>query len=47
MSFVREHFPHLVEDYTKRFAKADFVDKTYRDRMAALTRALCRKHGIG
>lgn len=46
MSFVREHFPHLVDDYAKRFAHADFVDKAYRDKMAAMARAACRKHGL-
>jgi DNA repair photolyase len=46
MSFVREHFPHLVDDYVKRFATADFVDKAYRERMAATTRSICRKHGL-
>ncbi len=46
MSFVREHFPHLVEDYTKRFARADFVDAAYRDMVAERVRAACRKHGL-
>jgi DNA repair photolyase len=46
MSFVREHFPHLVEDYTKRFARADFVDAEYRERVAERVRVACRKHGL-
>jgi DNA repair photolyase len=46
MSFVREHFPHLVEDYTKRFARADFVDGEYREMVAGRVRAACRKHGL-
>jgi DNA repair photolyase len=46
MSFVREHFPHLVEDYTKRFAKADFVSVEYRETMAERLRTVCRKHGL-
>jgi DNA repair photolyase len=46
MSFVREHFPHLVEDYTKRFARADFVDAGYREMVAERVRAACRKHGL-
>jgi DNA repair photolyase len=46
MSFVREHFPHLVEDYTKRFAKADFVSAEYREAMTDRLRTACRKHGL-
>ena len=46
MSFVREHFPHLVDDYGKRYAKADFVDAQYREMMAERMRAICRKHGL-
>jgi DNA repair photolyase len=46
MSFVREHFPHLLEDYTKRYAKADFVDAAYREKVVARARAACRKHGL-
>jgi DNA repair photolyase len=47
MSFVREHFPHLLEEYKRRFAKADFVDAAYRERVAERVRAACRKHGLG
>jgi len=46
MSFVREHFPHLVEDYTKRFARADFVDAKYRETVVERVRSACRKHGL-
>ncbi|HTV08947.1 MAG TPA: radical SAM protein [Candidatus Aquilonibacter sp.] len=46
MSFVREHFPHLAEDYTKRFARADFVDATYRETVSERVRAACRRHGL-
>jgi DNA repair photolyase len=47
LSFVREHFPHLAGDYERRYAAADFVDGTYRNRMATILRQLCRKHGLG
>jgi DNA repair photolyase len=47
MSFVREHFPHLAAEYTRRYAKADFADAAYRDRMAATVLQLCAKHGLG
>ncbi len=46
MSFVREHFPHLLDDYRKRFAKADFVDTEYRERVSEIVRTACRKHGL-
>jgi DNA repair photolyase len=46
MSFVREHFPHLLDDYRKRFAKADFVDATYRETVSERVRSACRKHGL-
>ena len=46
LDFVREHFPHLVEMYSKRFGDADFVSKPYARRMALMVRAVCRKHGL-
>jgi DNA repair photolyase len=46
MSFVREHFPQLVDDYTRRFARADFVDAEYRALTADRVRTVCRKHGL-
>jgi DNA repair photolyase len=46
MGFLREHFPQLLDDYRKRFAKADFVDGEYRERVSEVVRAACRKHGL-
>ena len=46
MSFVREHFPHLADDYRQRFAKVDFVDAPYREQVAERVRAACRKYGL-
>jgi hypothetical protein len=46
-SFVREHFPALVEEYDRRYAAADFIDAAYRNRMASIVRQLCRRHGLG
>jgi DNA repair photolyase len=46
MSFVREHFPHLLDNYRRRFATADFVDAEYRERVSEVMRAACRKHGL-
>jgi DNA repair photolyase len=47
LSFVREHFPGLQADYAKRFATADFAGKTYREKLAKMVDAACRKHGLG
>jgi DNA repair photolyase len=47
LSFVREHYPALVPDYTRRYATADFTDATYRATMATTIRQLCRKHHLG
>jgi len=46
MSFVREHFPHLLDEYDRRFAAADFVDGTYRRHMAATVQRICRRHAL-
>jgi DNA repair photolyase len=47
MQFVREHFPDLAPDYTRRYAHADFADSSYKKQMQALVRSVCKKHGIG
>jgi len=46
-SFIREHFPHLEADMTRRFAETDFAAKPYAKRMSELLRAVCKKHGVG
>ncbi len=46
LSFVREHFPHLLGDYDRRFASADFADATYRRQMAGMLRRICTRHGL-
>jgi hypothetical protein len=46
LSFVREHYPALVPDYTRRYATADFTDAAYRGSMATTIRQLCHKHGL-
>ncbi|HVG27842.1 MAG TPA: radical SAM protein [Acidobacteriaceae bacterium] len=46
MSFVREHFPHLLEQYRQLYDTRDFTDAVYRRKMASIVRAACRKHGI-
>jgi DNA repair photolyase len=47
LSFVREHFPSLQDDYAKRFATADFAGKEYRERLAKMVDGACRRHGLG
>ena len=44
--FVREHFPHLQVEYTERFQTMDFASRPYRERLEALVRASCRRHGL-
>ena len=46
LSFVREHFPHLAGEYADRFAKMDFADAPYRQRLALMVKLACRKHGL-
>jgi DNA repair photolyase len=46
LSFVREHFPHLIPVYTRLYSTADFVDPAHRNRMASILRQLCRKYAL-
>lgn len=46
MSFVREHFPALVGEYERRYARKDFVDSSYRHKMALFLKRLCITHGL-
>lgn len=46
LSFVREHFPHLSDLYATHFESSDFAAKQYRERMAALVKDACRRHGL-
>ena len=46
LSFVREHFPHLAGDYEVRFEDRAFAERGYREKMAALVRKLCERHGL-
>ncbi|HMF53878.1 MAG TPA: hypothetical protein VK593_05980, partial [Edaphobacter sp.] len=47
LSFVREHFPSLQQDYAKRFGNADFAAPAYRKRLAGMVDRACRKYGLG
>lgn len=46
LSFVREHFPHLAEDYARRFASRDFAAGPYRQEMRDMVRRLCARYGL-
>ena len=46
LQFVAEHFPQLVPEYARRYGQRDFVTKAYQERVAALVKAVVRKHGL-
>jgi DNA repair photolyase len=46
LRFVREHFPELEKSYELRYGERAFVSKAYQERVAALVRAVVRKHGL-
>jgi DNA repair photolyase len=46
MRFVHEHFPELEKAYQARYRDKAFVSKAYQERVAALVRAVVRKHGL-
>ena len=46
LSFVREHFPHLIAEYEQRFATMDFAAAPYRDQLRSLVDQACRHHGL-
>jgi len=46
LRFIREHFPELQKAYEARYGDRAFVSKAYQERVAALVRAVVRKHGL-
>lgn len=46
LSFVREHFPHLVADYHRRFDHADFASKSYAQHLSRIVVAARERHGL-
>jgi DNA repair photolyase len=46
LSFVREHFPHLVADYHRRFDHADFAAKSYARTLSHLVSEARQRHGL-
>ncbi len=46
LSFVREHFPELADDYASRFASQDFASAEYRAHLRGLVREACERHRL-
>lgn len=46
LSFVREHFPHLVGDYHRRFDHADFASKNYAQHLSRIVSEARERHGL-
>ena len=46
LPFLEKEFPHLTENYRKRFAGRAFVSQAYSKRLSELLRSLRKKHGI-
>jgi hypothetical protein len=46
LRFVREHFPALEPMYAARYGDRAFVSKAYREQVAALVKAVVKKHGL-
>lgn len=46
LSFVREHYRHLMEDYAARFAHADFAAPFYRRRLAEMLEQARQHYGL-
>ncbi len=46
LPFLEKEFPHLVEDYRKRFSGRAFVSKAYSKRISELMAGLRKKYGI-
>lgn len=46
LRFIHEHFPELEKSYLTRYGEKAFVSKAYSQRVAALVRAVVKKHGL-
>jgi DNA repair photolyase len=47
LPFLQEHFPKLVTVYEQMYADRAYLPSHYGDRVSALVRKLCQKHGVG
>jgi DNA repair photolyase len=46
MPFLKEKFPHLADNYTRRYADRAYLPKTYHERISQLMRKLRDKYKI-
>jgi DNA repair photolyase len=46
LPFIQQHFPHLVEEYRKRYQDRAFLPASYGKRVAQLVAGLRKKYGI-
>jgi len=46
LPFLEKEFPHLVENYRKRYTSRAFLPASYRKRISSLMSVLRRKHGF-
>jgi len=46
LPFLEKEFPHLLENYRKRYASRAFLPASYRKRISSLMAALRRQHGF-
>ena len=46
LSFVREHFPHLLAENEQRFATEAFASAPYRNHLRTLVDQACRRYGL-
>ena len=46
LSFVREHFPELADDYASRFASQDFASAEYRRHLRVMVQQACERHRL-
>ena len=46
LPFLEKEFPHLVDDYRKRYADRAFISKAYAKRLSELMSARRKEHGI-
>lgn len=47
LSFVREHFPHLIADYHRRFDNADFAAPDYARKLSDIVQRACLRYKLG
>jgi DNA repair photolyase len=46
LPFLAQHFPKLVDFYKRRYSQRAFLPAQYANRITALVRNYCEKHGV-